>query len=246
MTGSGVKGRWGRVLRYAFGAALCLLAGINVLIGSAWYLSLGVAACGVGIIYGSGRRIFGAGVSRTGDTIVCRYIPWYEGNTYIFGIFLPLMGVVAFAAGSAPGHPPAWLRYCGIILFAIFALLVVVAVWIWRRSLLRITPSSLTVRIAERGSELTDIRREYVRSIEPKLVPNAAAGTERLQVEIAYQPADVSSETTATVMLGLYLSVQPINLVNALVAWKDGAHDNPSELLDRIERILRGRSTAGV
>lgn len=100
------------------------------------------------------------------------------------------------------------------------------------------------MRIAERGSELTDIRREHVRSIEPKLVPSVA-GTERLQVEVAYQPADVSSEATATVMLGMYLSVQPINLLNALVAWKDGAHDNPSELLDRIERILRGRSTAG-
>lgn len=106
-------------------------------------------------------------------------------------------------------------------------------------------PAALTVRIAERGSELTDIRREHVRSIEPKLVPSVAAGTERLQVEVAYQPADVSSEATATVMLGMYLSVQPINLLNALMAWKDGAHDNPSELLDRIERILRGRSTAG-
>lgn len=154
------------------------------------------------------------------------------------------MSVVAIAAGCAPGNP-AWLSYSGIILLAIFALLVVVAIWIWRRSLLRITPSVLTVRIAERGSELTDIRREDVRSIEPKLVPNAAAGTERLQVEIAYQPADVSNETTVTVMLGMYLSVQPINLLNALVAWKDGAHENPCELLDRIEGILRGQSTGG-
>ncbi|BBY12349.1 hypothetical protein MMARJ_30890 [Mycobacterium marseillense] len=226
-------------LRYAFGGGLCLLAGINALIGSAWYLWLGIAACGVGIIYGSGRRTFGAGVSRTGDAIVCRYIPWFEGNTYVFGTFFPLMSAVAIAAGCAPGNP-VWLWYSGIVLLAIFALLVVVAIWIWRRSLLRITPSVLTVRIAERGSELTDIRREHVRSIEPKLVSNAAAGTERLQVEIAYQPADVSNETTATVMLGMYLTVQPINLLNALVAWKDGAHQNPSELLDRVEGILRG------
>ncbi|AFC45909.1 hypothetical protein I550_5178 [Mycobacterium intracellulare 1956] len=100
----------------------------------------------------------------------------------------------------------------------------------------------MTVRIAERGSELTDIRREHVRSIEPKLVPSVAAGTERLQVEVAYQPADVSSEATATVMLGMYLSVQPINLLNALVAWKDGGHENPCELLDQVEGILRGNS----
>ncbi|ARR85390.1 hypothetical protein MOTT27_04569 [Mycobacterium intracellulare subsp. yongonense] len=41
-------------------------------------------------------------------------------------------------------------------------------------------------------------------------------------------------------LLGLRLTVQPINLLNALVAWKDGAHQNPSELLDRVEGILRG------
>lgn len=87
MASSTAKGRRVPKLRYAFGGALCLLAGINVLIGSAWYLWLGIAACGVGIIYGSGRRTFGAGVSRTGDAIVCRYIPWYEGNTYVFGTF---------------------------------------------------------------------------------------------------------------------------------------------------------------
>ncbi|WP_163716691.1 hypothetical protein [Mycobacterium timonense] len=239
MTSRSAKGRRVRVRRYAVGGALCLLAGINALIGSAWYLWLGAAAVGVGIIYGSGRRIFGAGVRRTGQEIVCRYLPWYESNPYIATLLLPLIAIAMIGAGCAPGNP-AWLWYGGVILLAISALLMGVSVWIWRRSLLRITPPALTVRIAERGSELTDIRREDVRSIEPKLVPNAAAGTERLQVEIAYQPADVSNETTVTVMLGMYLSVQPINLLNALVAWKDGAHENPCELLDRIEGILRG------
>ncbi|MBV8785297.1 MAG: hypothetical protein JOZ00_01250 [Mycobacterium sp.] len=245
MTSSTAKGRRVRVLRYAIGGALCLLAGISVLVGSAWYLPLGVAATGVGIIYGSGRGVFRAGVSRAGDEIVCRYIPWYEGNPYIMAVLIPLIAVAMIGAGSAPGYP-AWLRYGGIILLAICALLMAVTVWIFRRSLLRINPSALTVRIAERGSELTNIPRADVRSIEPKLVSNVTAGTESLQVQVAYRPAVASSETTATVMLGLYLSVRPVNLLNALVAWKDGAHDNPSELLDRIERILRGQSTAGV
>jgi hypothetical protein len=48
------------------------------------------------------------------------------------------------------------------------------------------------------------------------------------------------------VLLGLRLTVQPINLLNALLAWKHGAADTPSELLDRVERILRGHSTADV
>jgi len=63
-----------------------------------------------------------------------------------------------------------------------------------------------------------------------------------LQVEIAYQPIDSSSDTTQNVLLGLQLTVQPDNLLNALVAWKDATTDDPSELLDRIERILLGRS----
>lgn len=239
MASSTAKGRRVPKLRYAFGAALCLLAGVNALIGSAWYLWLGIAACGVGIIYGSGRRTFGTGVSRAGDAIVCRYIPWYESNPCIATVLIPLIAIAAVGAGRAPGNP-AWLWYGGVVLLAISALLMGTSIWIWRRSLLRITPSALTVRIAERGSELTEIRREDVRSIEPKLVPNVAAGAERLQVEIAYQPDDVSSETPATVLLGMYLSVQPINLVNALVAWKSGAHEDPGRLVDRVEGILRG------
>ncbi|AFJ37683.1 hypothetical protein W7S_23670 [Mycobacterium sp. MOTT36Y] len=174
-------------------------------------MSVVLAAIGAVILIGP-RRIFRAAVSRTGDEIVCRYIPWYEGSAYSTTLLLPLTGIAMVDLGFRPGNP-AWLWYGGVILLAISALLMGTSIWIWRRSLLRITPSVLTVRIAERGSELTNIRREDVRSIEPKLVPNAAAGTERLQVEIAYQPADVSNETTATVMLGMYLTVQPINLL---------------------------------
>jgi hypothetical protein len=103
----------------------------------------------------------------------------------------------------------------------------------------------LTVRLAERGSELTEIRRELVESIEPKLVPQPVSG-KWLQVAITDRRLDVGGETTKTVLLGLRLTVQPVNLLNALVAWKDGDNDNPSELLDRVERVLRGRSMAGV
>jgi hypothetical protein len=113
------------------------------------------------------------------------------------------------------------------------------------RSLLVVSPSMLTVRLAERGSQLTEIRREQVESIEPKLVP-LPPRAQSLQVEITYRPVDISGGTTETVLLGLRLTVQPDYLLNAIVAWKDGAHDNPSELMDRIERILRGQSTAGV
>jgi hypothetical protein len=244
MADSGTKGRWRRVLRYTFGGALCLLAVINLLVGAPWSLALGVAVTG-GIILNGQRRIFRAGVSRTDDGIVCRYVPWYEGNAYSALVLIPLMGVAMAALGRAPGNP-RWLLYGGVIL-----LLGVTPLSVWgivrmrRRSLLVVSPSMLTVRLAERGSQLTEIRREQVESIEPKLVP-LPPRAQSLQVAITYRPLDISGGATKTVLLGLRLTIQPGNLLNALVAWKDGGHDNPSELMDRIERILRGQSTAGV
>jgi hypothetical protein len=241
MAGSRAKGRWGRVLQYTFGGALCLLVGINVLIGSPWYLSLGVGATAVIMILGR-RRIFRPGVTRTNSEIVCRYIPWYEGNAYTLNLLLPLMGVAILGAGFAAGNP-AWLRFNGIVLLGLTPLFPFAAVRMWRRCFLRISPSALTVRLAK--GDATEIRRERVESITPKIVPNKVSG-ESLQVEIAYHATDSSSDTPKTLLLGLQLSVQPINLLHALVAWKDARHDGPGELLGRIEQILRGRPMADV
>jgi hypothetical protein len=244
MADSATRGRWGRLLRYIFGGALCLVAGINVLIGSAWYLSLGVAATG-GIILIGQRRIFRAGVSRSGDQIVCRYIPWYEGNAYTALVLVPLLGVAMVGAGFAAGNP-VWLRYGGIfLLLGVTPLVVYGIVRMRRQSLLGITPPTLTVRLPERGSELTEIRREQVESIEPKRTPQSVSG-EWLQVAITYRMNGIGGDATNTVIMGLRLTVRPGNLLNALIAWNDGANDSPGELLDRIERILRGTSMAGV
>ncbi|SRR5579875_1280389 len=80
------------------------------------------------------------------------------------------------AAGFAPANP-AWLAYGGaILLFGVTPLTVYGILRMWRRCLLRITPSTLIVRLAERGSELTEIRRELVESIEPRLTPQPVSG----------------------------------------------------------------------
>lgn len=200
---------------------------------------LGVAAAG-GIIVVGRRRIFRAAVSRSGDAIVCRYIPWYEGNAYSTLVLMPLIGVASLGAGYAPGNP-TWLRITGVIVLSVTPMTLYGVVNMWLRSLLCITPSMLTVRLAERRSELTEIRRELVESIEAKPTPQPAGG-EWLQVGITYRPVGAGAVATKTVMLGLRLSVQPINLLNALIAWKDGTGDSPRELLDWIERILRGTS----
>jgi len=216
MANSETSGRWGRVLRSTFGGALFLATVVATWVGVQWYLSL-IGFCTVLIFILGRRRIFRAGVRRLGDEIVCRYIPWCEGNAYGATVVIPLMGVAAIAAGCASGNP-AWLRLVGIVILGITPLTVYGIVRMWLRCLLCITPSVLTVRLAERGSELTEIRRELVESIEPKMLP--LAGGESLQVAITYRPLGVGREITRTVILGLRLSVQPIYLLNALVAWK--------------------------
>jgi len=244
MADRGAKARWGRVLRYAFAGFLLLFTVVAALTGVRWYWSL-IGVCTVSLLILGRRRIFRPGVTRTADEIVCRYIPWYEGNAYFLNIGLPLMGVAMVAAGFTPGNP-AWLRYGGYILLGLIPLIVFSVVSMWRRCSLRISPSALTVRLASLKDGPIEIRREHVKSITPKMVPNSANGVPSLQVEIAYQTADSSGDATKTVLLGLQLTVVPDNLLNALIAWKDATHDNPSELLDRIERILLGRSMAGV
>jgi hypothetical protein len=243
MADIGPQGRGRRVLRYTFGAALCLVAGINVLTGAPWYVSLGVIVPGVLIILGR-RRIFRSGVTRTTSEIDCRYVPWYEGNAYLLNVALPLLAIASLGAGFAEGNPK-WLRFTGFILLGLTPLFVYSAVRMWRRCCLRISPSALTVRLAAPKDGPIEIPRERVQSITPKMVSNGVSGGS-LQVEIAYRPADLSTDTTQTVLLGLQLTVVPDNLLNALIAWKDAPHDNPTELLDRIERILLGRSMAGV
>lgn len=69
------------------------------------------------------------------------------------------------------------------------------------------------------------------------------------QVAVNYQGAEQSS---AQVLIGpppgktaLQVSVQPTNVYNALVAWRDSDGHDP-RLMDRIEALLRGKETASL
>lgn len=232
--------RWPTILRYIVGAALLIVTAVATAAGAHWYLTL-IGFCSALIFILGKRRIFRPGVYRADDAIVCRYVPWYEGNAYVLGVLLPVLGVSSVGAGLRPGNP-MWLRFGGIALLVLTPVFIFSAMRMWRRCILTISPSALTVRLAAPKHNMTEIRRELVQSIEPRIVPNGVSG-QSPQVAITYQATDMSIKR---LLLGLQLSVQPDNLLRALAAWKDGAPDDPSELLDRIEQILRGRSTAGV
>ena len=235
-TGSEGQPLWGRIVRYVAAAAVCLFAGAALTAGGQWYWSL-IGFCLAFFIILGRRRIFRAGVSRKSDEIVCRYLPWCEGNAYLLNVAVPLIGVAAIAAGDAPGNP-AWLPVVGFILLGVTPLFTFSVVRMWRRCFLVITSSTLSIQLAEHRDESIVIPRDRVQAITSRVVANGVSGGSS-QVEIVYRNADSDTDRTETVLLGLQFTVESSNLLDALQVWHDGANDSPNDLLDRVEGILR-------
>ncbi len=240
------------VLGYLLGGLLLLLAAGNASAGEPMYQVVGLAAGGFIFILGSitflgNRRILPVGVTREADSVVCRYLPWYELNAYMMFVVLPIIGISALVAGSVPGRP-AWLRIAGFIMLGAVLLAGYFAVQMWRRCLVTFSRSSITVRLPARGAQLTEIPRSRIQSITDAAaeVGAAFAPVTVTQVAITYRPAEQSRET-ATVLIGppagktaLQVSVRPTDVYNALVAWEGADPDDP-HLLDRVEALLRGK-----
>ena len=241
------------VLCYLLGGAFLLLAALGG--PGPLFLVVGGAAGGLLIISGAftflgNRRIPLIGVSREGGAVVCRYIPWYELNAYMMFGALPLLGISAFVAGLQPGRP-GWLMVAGLLILGIVVLAGFFAVQMWRRSLLRISPTTLTVQLPARGSQLTEIPRSGIESITDAQaqVGAAFAPATVTQIAIAYQPANTNG-ATQTVLIGpppgktaMQVSVHQPNMITALQAWKNGDPTDPG-LMDRVEAILRGQAAS--
>lgn len=243
-TGRGAKRpRWGSVLQYAVGGALAVVAVVAAANGMPWYLAAGILVMASFVVLGR-RRILRSAVTRTAeDEIVCGFRPWFEGDAYLVNIAIPLLGVCSLGAGYAPGNP-VWLRYVGFLLVGLLPLFLYGTYNRWRLSLVRITPSALTMRVpTPRKQQPTAVTRERVASITPT-TRYSSGGLSSLQVEVAYHGTDPTGDTT--MLLGQDLTVHPTNLCHALVAWREATHPDPDELMNRIEQILQGRSTVDV
>jgi hypothetical protein len=240
--GNEVKRRWLGALRVVFGCSIGIATLLVLRGGASWYVVV-IGLCIASFVVVGKRRILRAGVARTSEDIVCRYVPWYEASAYLMNIGLPLMGSAMIAAGDDPGYP-TWFRYGGIVLLGATLLMMYATYRMWSRCSLRFTPSTLTIRVADPKIRPGELPRDRVEAITPKWIANSVSGAKALQVEIAYRPEDSTTDALNTVLLGLQLTVEPINLYSALVTWKDGADADPIQLMDRIEQILRGRSTA--
>lgn len=238
MSGNGATNRGREALRYTSAGVMFLLTLFAARVGLRWYWCV-ISLCIIGGLILGRRRIFQASVTRTVDEVTCRYIPWFEGNAFFLCLVLPTLATASISASYDPANP-SWLLYDGLLLLGVMPILVFSILSMWLRCLLRFSPSTLTVRLAGLRDEATEISRGRILSITPKLIPNGVSGGS-LQAEIIYQPTELSGDTAKTILLGLQLTVQPANLCNALIAWKESDADDPEELMARIEKILRGR-----
>jgi hypothetical protein len=221
-------------------------------------LVVGLAAGGLLIISGAftfwgNRRILPVAVSRESGAVVCRYIPWLELNSYTVFLLLPILGITGIVLGLEPGRP-VWLVFAGLLALGGVVRAGYAVGRMWRRCLLRITPTALTVRLPARGSQLTEIARSRIESITDAQAEVSAAiiPVNVTQIFIAYQPADPGTATTQTVLIGpppgktaMQVSVHQPNMITALQAWKDADPDDPG-LMDRVEAILRGQAPHSV
>lgn len=239
-------------LRYAL-AATVIAGGVSYAAdGQRWYWVLGPVVVGLALLLGFGR-LFGVGVTRTAGDVVCRYVPWYEGNSYFTIVLLPLLGLafVAMANGgeSLRGLSPGVMRFLGVALLSLGLLFLWATVRQWRRCRLEIGRLALTVGVIKPGSTPIGISREEAEAIATQTVaPGNQTILKATQVAIVFRDTS-SGKATETIQIGpmrdaeeagLQLSVKPENLARALVAWKDGSASDP-ELLDRVEALLRGR-----
>jgi hypothetical protein len=235
------------ILRYVVGIALLMTALLNGLIFDQpdWARSLGFATAGLALIVIGSGRIFRPAVSRVSDSITCRFIPWYEGNPYGALVVVPLMGIWMIVSASSHPSNGSLFRNLGIVVLAVTPVSLFYFVREWRRCLLRITGSALTLPMPAQGYALREIRRENIQSIEPA-VGSHVNNLNTAMTEIVFNPMDSNPSASESVLIGpsnsknaIWLTVEPANLLAALQAWKNG-HSEDRALLDRIEAILRG------
>ena len=237
------------VLRYSLAGLLIFGSVVGAVSGASWFSVLGGFIVGFMLILWFGR-LFGVGVSRKPDEIVCRYVPWYESNAYIGCLLVPLAGLSALAKGNAGDtiRNPGLMKFAGVVLLSATPVLFWGAARQWHRCRLKIDRSALTVGVIKPGPTPMVISRANVDAIGTESVAPGAQGIFKVQqVAIVYRSADAGAAVNtiqigpkvASVKSGLQLSVKSRNLDRALRVWKDGSFDDP-ELLDRVEALLRG------
>jgi protein-S-isoprenylcysteine O-methyltransferase Ste14 len=128
-----------------------LLAAFGMSSRAPWFQTAFFASFGV-MTFSLKRRILRVGVRRSESGIECRYVPWFESVSYMVFVLFPVFAVCFYAAGSRPGAQAAYRWGAGAVLIAALVALIY-SMWMWRTSVLRLTPLSLTLRLPSLPSE---------------------------------------------------------------------------------------------
>jgi len=222
------------MLVYVVGIGTLLMAGIGAIHGTKWYLNLLLGAGGSLVLLGAGRPLYRSAVYRIDEQqVLCRFIPWYQANTLLTSVMLPIGGVAGIAMGREPDSP-VWVGYAGYLLLALGIVLALLALF-QSTNRLSFTPTCLIVRIGRRF----EIPREQVVAVKPRTIASTGTGQITRHYDLVYVPAG-GGNNRSMANLDMQFSVEPANLAAALQAWKDASPDDPG-LMDRIEAILRGQ-----
>jgi hypothetical protein len=235
------------VLTNVVGVIMVVLGVVAAANGWGWFFLLFGLSLGLIFMFGFPQsRVLKAGISRTPE-ILCRYVPWFQGNFYVL-VALPLLAISGMGLGLSKGWDAENIvgAIAGIVLLALAVSGFRSQARLWRRCRLRIGQSELAIEVIKAGAAPIVIPREAVQAINTKIVDNGGVdGSPTRYVALVYGGGGGQPETIHIgrhiAESGLLLSVKPQNLERALAAWKDGGSDDP-ELLDRVEAILRGRS----
>jgi hypothetical protein len=235
------------VLTNVVGVIMVVLGVVAAANGWGWFFLLFGLSLGLIFMFGFPQsRVLKAGISRTPE-IVCRYVPWFQGNFYVL-VALPLLAISGTGLGLTTGWDAENIvgAIAGIVLLALAVSGFRSQARLWRRCRLRIGQSELAIEVIKAGAAPIVIPREAVQAINTKIVDDGGIdGSPTRYVALVYGGGGGQPETIhigrQKAESGLLLSVKPQNLERALAAWKNGGSDDP-ELLDRVEAILRGRS----
>lgn len=225
------------------GAALIVLAVATGVAGVAdWSHVITVTSAGMVLLLWP-RRVFRPDVTRTSsDEVVIRFAPWFEGFVYATILASPVLGATITMRELSSSSSSAKKLIAGLFLLAISPFIPWACARLRRKCLLRITPAMLNVATMSLPEAL--ISRDEVDVIVSWNAPQSLV--DRRWVAIAYHPAPEGSALVTRLVGSSQLTVEPDNLLHALQAWKNAEPGEPStQLMDRVEAILRGRPQTG-
>ena len=136
------------------------------------------------------------------------------------------------------GDAPVWFRFGGILLMVICVLSWILIVWAWHWNGVAFSADTVSIRGADGAYQRVVLAREDIDTVEFTNVPLPSGFQERATRLVLADSR--RGRKGAIVLRAAMVTVPTESVLAALQAWLTEWND--PELLDHIERILRGSS----